>query len=160
MKRNLLFLSIFVVTIVAIVLLNHPGRSETYVEIESLTNRIGTGFVVLHEVIQQNERLGRYVSNVDSDFYQRNEGWLLRNMTVYCSNRLIDHIEQISAESGIYKYTGNPDGNQLTMDIEKFKKYLVSLNEICVSETEYDGERALQATLFIDPEHKIWKARE
>lgn len=158
MKKILIGVVVIVTIIVSIVVLN-SGSKSNYVEVEPLTERIGTRYVLLHEIIMPDERLGRYEGNVDSDLYHKNEGWLLRNKTVYCSNRLIDHIDEISAVSEINKYTGNPEGNQLMMDIEQFKKNLVTLNELCVSETEFQGEKALEATLFIDPDHKIWKEK-
>ncbi len=161
MKKIFIYTVLIITTVIILFfLLEDTYNEQKYTEVSLLTERLETGYKILHEIIENDERLGRNLENVESDLYQKNEGWLLRNKTVYCSNRLIDDIDQISAKSGIYKYTGNPDGNQLTMDVEKFKKHLVSLNELCVNETEFNGEKALEATLFIDPEHKIWKRKK
>ncbi|USN88086.1 MAG: hypothetical protein H6779_01405 [Candidatus Nomurabacteria bacterium] len=158
-RKKILIWTLLILTVAGLLLayLFENNNHNKYVEVNSITERLGTEYKILHEIIEPDERLGRHEKNVISDLYHKNEGWLLRNKTTYCSNRLIDDIDKISTKSGIYKYTGNPDGNQLTMDVEKFKKHLISLNELCVNETEFNGEKALEATLFISPEHKIWK---
>ncbi|MEX0930544.1 MAG: hypothetical protein WDZ79_02575 [Candidatus Paceibacterota bacterium] len=152
-----LFILISVVIVLIFVFLANKDDSASYEKVVSLTERLGDEYVKLHEVVGVNERIGRYEGSVASPWYQKNEGWLLRNQTIYCSNRLIDDIEAISEESGIYKYTINPDGRRRFASIDAFKEHLVSLDELCVSEGEFREEAVLEPTLFITPEHSVWR---
>ena len=158
--RNTKVIAIVVAILLGIITLGIVRSSRAqYVEVEPLMTRLGSEYKALHEIIKSDERLATSANGADSSLYQKNEGWLLRNQTIYCANRITDEIEKISQDTGINQYAGNPDGTRRLMDSETFKNHLISLDELCVNEGEFNGERVLEATLFINPEHKIWQKR-
>lgn len=154
MKKIFITILILLVTGSLVYLIfSNRNKDHEYQEVALLTDRLGTEYKKLHEVVATNERLGINEDSVQSKLYQNNEGWLLRTQTVYCSNRLVDHIENISLETGINKYIAERN----FVSLEDFKEHIGNLDELCVSEALVEGEKVLETTLFISPEHKIWR---
>jgi hypothetical protein len=131
-------------------------KKPAYVERNLLTDVLGDDYVILHKIINKDERLGVFSNNVaNSDWYFKNEGYLLRNYTIYCSNRLIDNIAKISTDAGIQKYQGD---YQKIVTRDDFKKHVIKMNSICVNSKISDsGEKILEVTWLIGNDHKIWK---
>ena len=132
---------------------NKEVKDGKYKEISMLTDRLSDSYVAIYKVVSSNERLGTNEDMVNSELYNNNEGWLLTNLTTYCSNRIVDNIGQISLDTKTNLYQA--DGGYVS--IEAFKNNLIRRDEICVNMQTSDlGEQYLESTLFIGPEHKIY----
>ena len=160
MKKIIYGVSVTAIVVVAVSAdIYFKKENSPYLKEEPLTERLGIGYKKLSDLVKVDERIGRNQSDVNSDLYQKNEGWLLRNQDIYCSNRLIDDVAKISADTGIKKFSANPNGTRMFMSIDEFKKNLGSLNELCVSGGEFEGEKVLEPTLFVSTEHMLWKRK-
>lgn len=127
-----------------------------YGVVDSLQNRMTTELQLLPNLITSDEKIGQYENNLHGEWYEKNEGWALRQPDVYCSRNIAQHIEEISTKTGISLYKGNEAAELLTL--ENFKNYLTSQRANCVYATSLDNNtKVIGWAWFVGDDLEVWK---
>jgi hypothetical protein len=151
-----LFLVVFVVCFIYSLYSVWNTPLPKYGMVESLQNRMTTELKLLPELITSKEKIGQYENNLYGDWYEKNEGWVLRQPDVYCSRNIAQHIEGVSAKTGIALYKGN--GATELLSLADFKKYLTDQRANCVYATSIDDNtKVIGYAWFIDNDLRVWR---
>ena len=127
-----------------------------YGVVESLQNRMTTEIKLLPELITSTEKIGQYENNLHGDWYDKNEGWALRQPDIYCSRNIAQHIDEVSAKTGISLYKGN--GATELLPLADFKNYLTSQRASCVYATSIDDDtKVIGYAWFIGNDLQVWR---
>lgn len=126
-----------------------------YNSIGYLNDRMSSNLQLLPELIGSNEKVGVYENNLHGDSYEKNEGWLLRQPNIYCSDNIANNIENISGKTGVEVYKGN--GPSEYISLEEFKNYLLKQNAKCVSVNVINGTKVISWEVFVGNDLKVWE---
>lgn len=105
-----------------------------YVKVGMLSDRVDNQIRLIGSLVQPEEIIGVYESNVYGSDYSHNGGWLLLQ-EYYCSKNVSSKVEEISAKTGVNSYKGNLD----LVSLSEFKNYLAQNNAICVQVLDLDN---------------------
>ncbi len=126
------FLVSFLISIVYSISTHNP--SSDYKQVATLNDRMSTKPTLIKELIRPNERIGTYESEVSTNLYENNGGWLL-NQKIYCASDIENHIGEFATQNNVKYFKGNDayllPTSQITL--EEFKQYILDSGSKCIT---------------------------